>query len=207
MGWDVPDMYIETSFEGSDHWQFVAKPWNMFTGLEYCKAFLLGHGKYGKMPGWEPVTELRGLPDDTSKDLSRLIKSYEDKIKDPTYITLSELENIDLEEEIGLPEKGIEEIMLKNWGRYYNFRKKLKESDEIKGLNPESFDEKELKEVIEKGKKNYEDFILKADRKKRKHYSLGFKDMLKFMEEFCGEGKYNTVRRNEEQVRLVIWTH
>lgn len=207
MGWDVPSMYIESSFEGSDHWQFVAKPWNMFTGLEYSKAFLLGHGKYGKIPGWDPVTELRGFPDNQSKDLSKLIESYGDKIKDPTYMNLSELENIDLEKEIGMPEKGIEEMMLKNWDRYYNFRKKLKESDEFKGVDPKSFDKEELKEAIEKGKKNYENFILKVDRKKRKNYSSGFKDMLAFMREFCNEGKYDTFGRAEEQIRLVIWTH
>lgn len=207
MGWDVPNMYIEASFKGSDHWYLVAKPWNIFTGLQYSKAFLLGHGKYGKMPGWSPVKNLKGLPKNPSRDLSKLIDSYRDEIKDPTHLTLSELESIDLEKEIELPENGIDEVRLKDWGRYYGFYKNMKDSDVTRGINTESFSKEELKEVIEKGEKDYENFVLKADREKRKHYSSGFEEMLAFMQKFCEDGEYNTLERNKDQIRLVIWTH
>lgn len=75
MGWDIPQMYIERALgPGSEprHWGLIAKPSYMFGSLEYSRTFLLGHGKYGPQPGWKPARELKGLPENPSKDVARL---------------------------------------------------------------------------------------------------------------------------------------
>lgn len=124
MGWDVPEMYIERAI-GSDsepqHWGLIGKPWYLFGSLEYSKVFLLGHGKYGPQPGWDPARELRGLPDNPSSEVARLREMSDREITDATWLTLSELESINLDIPVGLPDD-IDPV-LRDPTRYFNFSK------------------------------------------------------------------------------------
>lgn len=207
MSWDVPEMYIERSLGKESEnkiWSLVAKPWPMFTGLEYCKTFLLGHGKYGSYPAWEPVNRLKGLPENRSKTLNDLIEAYDYEIKDATYLTLSELKEIDLEQKMDAPDA--EDIIeTGNIGRYHNFWK-LNSDGEKESVDYASLEKETVKQLIKKEEKNIDGVRLTAERKRRSHYASGFNEMLEFMEELQGDGKYNPLTNiTEDDVRLVIW--
>lgn len=204
MGWDVPSMYIErTALPSEIRWELVAKPTNMIGLLAYPKAFLLGHGKYGPKPGWEPVEKLRGLPQDLSDDVSRLAETATREPTDPTWYSFDELQEIDLDEPMGLPDN--EDPILRRPRDYLRFYTMVdNEIDEE--ISPSQLEPETIRNLIDNhGWVEEDGEILHSEPKKRSVYSRQFDELLAFMAELCGEGRYDGLGYAPEHVRLVIW--
>lgn len=91
--WNIPTCWIEVRV--GRHYRGVVKASNLFM-LVRDRAILLGHGKHGKRPGWNPPKSLRGFPKDVSEEVKRDILGTDWDKADVTYYNLRELKDIDL---------------------------------------------------------------------------------------------------------------
>lgn len=129
MSWRLPECWIEVNT--GHQYRGIAKASNLFE-LSRERAIFLGHSKTGRSPGWEPVKEIRGLPDDVSDEVQLAFENFSANV-DTTYLTLEELKNIDLEKPIGFPEpesdgmvdqRGVE-IYLMHEDEEYEYSRKI----------------------------------------------------------------------------------
>lgn len=199
-------MYVEVAAGGDppDHtgWLFVAKPWPMFPSLEMAKAFLFGRAKYGPLPGWEPVRELRGIPDDLSSDVELRREASDMTVADPTWLTLGELRSIDLDVPMGIPDDpaALHDRTVRRYAAYT-----LVSDDETEErADPRAYDAETVYRALEDGRVEVDDGALVADRTTRRNYARGYEDLLAFMGDLC-DGRYATVDRSPDGVRLVTW--
>jgi hypothetical protein len=148
MGWKIPKLWVEDAERG----QCLL---NLSNTLQRCrwKAFLLGHQKYGPKPSWDPVEPLRGFPENLSdhirydiendpniRETGDLCGADNEELDhlDATYYSLSELQSIDLDVDIGYPET--DEFKRGEDDYEYAAKMRVEVDGEVYHWRPESFD-------------------------------------------------------------------
>lgn len=124
------------------------------------KVFLLGHSKYGSKESWKPEKPIRGLPEKLSDTVRREAEAT--GAGTATYYTLDELEDIDLDEELGTPDlKSLKKSSDKGNTRFrrgIDFSIITPEGDEIDRFPVSEVPAEKKHEAAEKGETEIEVF-------------------------------------------------